>query len=252
MATDPLAHQDTLYQSSNPTRRRLHRQRRNLIIRLLRDCGPSGSDRPGLEVGPGSCTYLPTLLQLCSQVTAADIEPAFLDRARTIAASEPRLAVTLDDLSRSVLPAGHFALILCSEVIEHIADSRPALASLARLLRPGGRLVLSTPQRWSAMESCARLALAPGIIQLARLVYGESVEPTGHINLLTAKRLEQQFTAAGLRVVRRELHGCYLPLIAEFGGLHGARWLARREPWLARSRLSWLLWTQAYVLEHRP
>lgn len=250
MSSDPLAHQDTLYRSSNPTRRRLHRQRRNLIIRLLRDCGPGRTaDRPGLEVGPGSCTYLPTLLELCSQVTAADIEPAFLTRAQTIAEREPRLTATLDDLGRSALPAGHFSLILCSEVIEHIADSQPALTSLTRLLRPGGRLVLSTPQRWSAMEICARLALAPGVISLARLVYGESVEPTGHINLLTVTRLERQFATAGLRIVHRELCGCYLPLVAEFGGRCGARWLARRESWLARSRLSWLLWTQAYVLE---
>jgi 2-polyprenyl-3-methyl-5-hydroxy-6-metoxy-1,4-benzoquinol methylase len=250
MAADPLVHQETLYRSANPTRRRLHRQRRNLIIRLLRDCGPAqAAGRTGLEVGPGSCTYLPTLLELCSRVTAADVEPAFLARARQLAEGEPRLAAVPDDIARSALPAGHFSLILCSEVIEHIADSRPALAGLARLLRPGGRLVLSTPQRRSAMECCARIALAPGVIHLARLVYGESVEPTGHINLLTVRQLERQFAAAGLRIVRRALSGLYLPLIAEFGGLRGARWLARREAGIADSRLSWLLWTQAYVLE---
>ena len=252
MGADPLVHQDTLYRSSNPTRRRLHRQRRNLIIRLLRDCArPGGIPGPGLEVGLGSCTYLPTLLDLCPQVTAADIEPAFLARARLLAEREPRLAVELDDLCRSRLPAGGFSLILCSEVIEHIADSRPALASLARLLSPGGKLVLSTPQRWSAVEACARPALAPGIIPLTRLAYGESVQPTGHVNLLTARQLERQIAGAGLRIVRRELCGCYLPLIAEFGGVRGARWLARQEARLVRSRLSWLLWTQAYVLERR-
>ncbi len=249
MATDPLSHQDTLYQSSNPTRRRLHRQRRNRIIRLLHECGPRTADRPGLEVGPGCGTYLPTLLNVCSQVSAADIEPLFLDRARSLARSEPRLTVALDDLSRSALPTGYFDLILCSEVIEHIADSRPALLSLARLLRPGGRVVLSTPQRWSIMEVCARLALAPGLITLARWVYGESVQPTGHINLLTKEQLEEQFTAAGLRVVRREVYGCYLPLVAEFGNVVGARWLANREASFAYSRCAWMLWTQAYILK---
>ena len=203
----------------------------------------------GLEVGPGSCTYVPTLLEICSHVTVADIEPAFLNRAKELAAHEPRLTVTTDDLTRSSLPIGHFSLILCSEVIEHIPDSAPALQGLARLLRPGGRLVLSTPQRWSAMETCARLGLAPGVIQVARWVYGESVEPTGHINLLSRKQLEQQIFNAGLRISHCQLCGFYLPLIAEFCCIFGSRWLARQEGAINKSRWSWLLWTQVYVLE---
>ncbi len=250
MGRDPLVHQDTLYRSANPTRRRLHRGRRNLILRLLRASGSApASERPGLEVGPGCCTYVPTLLDLCSQVTVTDIEPAFLARAKDLARVQPRLLVASDDIRRSALPAGHFALILCSEVLEHVADSGPVLGSLARLLRPGGRLVLSTPQPWSAVETCARLGLAPGLIHLTRLVYGESVEPTGHINLLSRRELELQIAGAGLRILRRELCGAYLPALAELGGVRGGRWLARREAWLRGSALSWLLWTQAYVLE---
>lgn len=250
MPHDPLVHQDTLYRSLNPTRRRLHRQRRNCIIRLLRSSGV-GQTLPisGLEVGPGSCTYVPTLLKICSHVTVADIEPSFLKRANELAEHEPRLTVIADDLTRSALPVGQFSLILCSEVIEHLPDSIPALQGLARLLRPDGRLVLSTPQRWSAMETCARLGLAPGVIHVARWVYGESVEPTGHINLLNRKQLEQQISSAGLRILHSELCGCYLPLIAEFCGIFGSRWLARQERWITNSRWSWLLWTQVYVLE---
>ena len=248
MPHDPLGHQDALYTSANPTRRRLHRQRRNLIIRCLQSCG-GPTCKASLEIGPGSCIYVPTLLQLSEQVTAADIEPAFLDRARDLAKHEPRLTVIGDDITRSQLPPGHYSLILCTEVIEHLTESSSALATMADLLHADGHLVLSTPQRWSIMESCARIALLPGIITAIRWLYQESVEPTGHINLLTEKQLLRQCQAAGLRITQQHRLGCYLPFIAEFGGLRGARWLARLEKSIAGSRWSWMLWTQLYILK---
>ena len=40
---------------------------------------------------------------------------------------------------------GTFDQIICCEVIEHIVDDRKLLASLAAMLKPGGRIVLTTP-----------------------------------------------------------------------------------------------------------
>jgi len=44
--------------------------------------------------------------------------------------------------------AGSFDHVLCSEVLEHVPDAQAFLAELARVLRPGGTLVLTIP--WSA------------------------------------------------------------------------------------------------------
>lgn len=50
------------------------------------------------------------------------------------------------DLTRGLpYPDASFGLVLLTEVIEHLENHRAALCEIARVLRPGGRLVLTTP-----------------------------------------------------------------------------------------------------------
>src|SRR5260370_24384525 len=54
--------------------------------------------------------------------------------------------VELDsDLPQSLLDAGPFDFILCSEVLEHVLDWERAFRNLADLLAPNGRLLITTP-----------------------------------------------------------------------------------------------------------
>lgn len=58
----------------------------------------------------------------------------------------PRMQFTLQDLGQPVAEPlrGGFDLVLCSEVIEHVADDRTVIENLAALVRPGGIVVLTT------------------------------------------------------------------------------------------------------------
>jgi SAM-dependent methyltransferase len=56
-----------------------------------------------------------------------------------------RLPDVVDDITRSGLPDGHFDHVLCMEVLEHVRDPFQAAHHLHRILKPGGRLLLSTP-----------------------------------------------------------------------------------------------------------
>lgn len=47
---------------------------------------------------------------------------------------------------------GPFDLILCTEVMEHVADWRAAFRNLARLTRPGGRIVITCPHFYMLHE----------------------------------------------------------------------------------------------------
>lgn len=238
--------QETLYTSRNPTRRWLHCTRRDNIIAEIEACGPQVAK--ALEVGPGAGGYLPILAALADEVVAADIEQAYLIQAQTHAQSLANLSCARDDITATQLPPASFDLILCTEVIEHIEDSVAALEGLYQLLKPGGTLVLSTPQRYSPLEVFAKIAFLPGIIQVVKWIYREPIIETGHINLLTEGELKRQLASAKLQIHRQYKSGFYLPLIAEFFGEAGLSMLQYLERKLQHSRLSGLLWTQYYIL----
>jgi SAM-dependent methyltransferase len=50
------------------------------------------------------------------------------------------------DISSIPLPDAVLGAILCTEVLEHVTDPMAALAEFARLLEPGGKLLLTAPQ----------------------------------------------------------------------------------------------------------
>ncbi len=245
-AAELLELQEALYESKNPTRRWLHVTRRDWVVAAIRRFAVNSGR--ALEVGPGSGVYLPELAATSEQVVAADIEDAYLEQARTLAESDPKITVVCDDITATQLPEGEAQLVLCTEVIEHIADSEAALCGLAKLVSDDGVLILTTPQKYSPLELCAKIAFLPGVIQLVRLIYREPVIPTGHINLLTESELLRQVAASGLVVESSFKCGFYLPLVAELGGEAGCRLLKWCEGKLRGSALSWLLWTQCYIL----
>jgi SAM-dependent methyltransferase len=239
---------ETLYNSKNPTRRWLHCTRRDWICGKLR---ASARQRPGsaLEVGFGAGVYLPMLAELYGEVVATDLDDAHLNHAGSIAARYPNLRLVIDDITDSHLREQSFTMVLCSEVIEHIPNSATALARIHRLLKPGGILILSTPQRYSLLELSCKVAFIPGVIDLVRKVYGEAVFETGHINLMTEWEATGQIERAGFMIRERFKSGMYIPLVAEFGGQTGLRverWLEEK---LRGHALDSMLWTQYYVAE---
>jgi 2-polyprenyl-3-methyl-5-hydroxy-6-metoxy-1,4-benzoquinol methylase len=242
--------QHTLYASSNPTRRWLHRSRRDWVIAAITKWG-AGAER-ALEIGPGSGVYLPTLARVATSVVASDIETAYLERLGSVIDGHANVYLASDDITRSSFRDASFDLVLCSEVVEHIEDSQRALAEISRLLRPKGVLILSTPQRFSPLELCAKVAFLPGVIRIVRRVYGEPVLETGHLNLLTKRQLRAQLATARLVVRASHTAGVYVPVVAELLGQRAVRLEKRLEARLRTSRFGWLLWTQFVIAERAP
>lgn len=245
--TELVSLQRTLYESRNPTRRWLHKTRQEWICRTIERLCVSG--QRALEIGPGSGIYIPTLKNACAEVYVADCEKAYLSAIEDDYAGDPRVKLVVDDITRSKLPDRHFDLVLCTEVVEHIADSRAALQHIARIMKPDGVLVLSTPQRYSSLELTARVALSPWLIGLTRLVYHEPVLEMGHINLMTATTVQEQLAAAHFRLLEQHKGGLYVPGLAEFFGKWGQRVASRVERSIRRSRFDGVLWTQYYVVK---
>ena len=198
-----------------------------------------------IEIGIG-CGIYTQLMAAHGQVFAIDINSDFVEAANQI----PHVVARVSDITTDQFePVNDVAL--CSEVLEHVPDSASALKNIYSSLKPGGYLVLTTPNSYSTVELTARLLSFVPIVKLARMIYGESVDDLGHINRMTRSQLRTQIDAAGFEVVRQDNIAFYLPVIAEFCGEPGTRickWFAQR---LAGTRFASLLWTQCWILR-RP
>jgi SAM-dependent methyltransferase len=78
---------------------------------------------------------------------ATGVEPS--EWAAEYARNELGVDVQTGTLESMQFPDGAFDVVTLWEVIEHLQDPRLTLAEIRRILRPGGRLVLSTPDAGS-------------------------------------------------------------------------------------------------------
>ena len=85
------------------------------------------------------------LAERVASLVAVDLEAAQLPRLAGLCAREGPVRALAADVCRLPFPDAHFDAITSFETIEH-TDPEACLASFARVLRPGGVLVLSTPQ----------------------------------------------------------------------------------------------------------
>lgn len=241
-----VAFQANLYEDANPTRRALHTTRRRWVEEQIAALIAPGARV--VEIGVGCGIFTQYLSRSGATVTAFDINEEFIAGVQTL----PNVTAEVRD---ATLPLDLFDqnVALSSEVLEHVPADRSLamLQSIRAAMRPGGRFVLTTPQRYSTMEIAARLLALPPVLWLARKVYG-TVDELGHINLLTAGQLQKQIAKAGFDIEQETRFGLYLPLIADFGGEPGHRLLTTIERAIRNVPvLRGLIWTQAYVLRAR-
>lgn len=80
-----------------------------------------------------------------ASVTGIEIDPATVDYATRRFGRPGRVDFRVGDVTKIDLPSRSFDLITSFETIEHLPDPDLMLAEFARLLAPGGTLVISTP-----------------------------------------------------------------------------------------------------------
>jgi 2-polyprenyl-3-methyl-5-hydroxy-6-metoxy-1,4-benzoquinol methylase len=122
------------------------------------------------------------------------------------------------------------------ETIEHVPDPPRAVRELARVLRPGGRLFLTTPNYMGT------LGLYRGYLRLRGRKFTEIGQPINQFTMLP--RTIRWVTRAGLEVLATDAVGHYLP----FPGRPAIRLAWLDEP---RALMRWLA-HHSFVLARKP
>ena len=138
-----------------------------------------------LDLGCGQGRHAFEAARRDGRVVAVDREAA--DCKDTAAALEDGWVVNGDGLALPFADAC-FDRVIAAEVLEHVADDRAAMAELARVLRPGGRLAVTVPT-WFPERVCWALAED----------YHAPAVAGGHVRIYRRRQLIDRLAAAGLR-----------------------------------------------------
>jgi SAM-dependent methyltransferase len=154
--------------------------------------------RPGervLDLGCGAGRFVAVLRDAGADPVGVEIAEAALERARRNAPGadlrllEPHGSIPLDH--------GSVDLVWCSEVLEHAADAAHLLLEARRVLKAGGRLLVTVPFH-------GRLQAAA----IALLRFDAHFDPQGqHLRFFTRTSLARTLDAAGFEDVRIEAAG---------------------------------------------
>ncbi len=244
---DALRLQRALYVSRNPTRRWLHNNRLQWLTTSIRRYFPTTSTGPAIDLGTGCGILLPALSRQFHAVISLDIEPESLRQVRKQETASGNIQYLAGDARALPVRDNIAELVVCAEVLEHIGNHMACLREIYRVLKPEGILMLSTPQPFSLLELTAGIVLRRPITGLVKKIYREPVLPTGHINLMSGRRLREKLSQTGFSVIATHKSGLYLPGLAEIPTRTTQRIAAALNGKISGTMFDFLLWTQFFV-----
>jgi SAM-dependent methyltransferase len=162
-----------------------------------------------------------------AHLLAADFSATAVAKGRALASDVGlrELLWSVSDLQAVGLQSATFDTVISCESIEHLERPRAACEELARVLKPGGRLYLTTP------NYLGPLGLYRGYARLRGRPYTEGGQPINRFMLLP--RTCGWIRRAGLRIRAVDAVGHYLPWPGR--PLRDIPWLASMRPlrWFA-------------------
>ena len=175
-----------------------------------------------LEIGCGDGRLAVELGRRGADVVAADFSPVAVQMAEERARQEGvgTVEARVEDIQSLPDSDASFDIVVSCETIEHVPHPPTAIGELVRVLKPGGTLLLTTPNYLGPM------GLYRGYLRLRGRRYTEEGQPINRFTL--APRTSWWLRRAGLAVKRSERRELHLPVPGRpLQVLHGPRALVR-------------------------
>jgi len=170
-----------------------------LFLGKLRQMGAFSGERL-LDVGCGGGSFTRALGLDFREVHGIDVQEDYLEQFREAVKDDPRFVVSNMSASDMAYPDDFFDTIVTIETLEHVPDLPEATREIVRILRPGGELLITVPNRLCPFENhgmkigpwiCSRVPLLPYLPWLHRRLALARVFTVGDLDSL--------FAVAGLR-----------------------------------------------------
>ena len=158
------------------------------------------------EAGGGSTSFLPLEILQRAHVTVVDIDE---DQIRN---NDYAQETILGDIQTYRFPPGSFDLVICYNVIEHLADVEAALLGFCESLRQGGLILIGAPNPKSLSGVVTRYSPHWFHVWFYRYVRGEKQAgqpgeppfPTYFHPLVSLSNLENFASTHGLQTIYRK------------------------------------------------
>jgi SAM-dependent methyltransferase len=152
-----------------------------------------GAPTSVLDVGCSSGYLAARLAAKGVRVVGIELDPLASAEARRFCDE-----VIQGDVESVPLPTGPFDAIICGDLIEHLGNPVAFMRRVRPLLRPHGRLILTTP-------NVANLAMRLGLLAGRWRYTDRGILDKSHRHLFTKRTLDEALHAAGYRIVARDL-----------------------------------------------
>lgn len=180
-------------EEASPWRHHIRKRRLYVENLLARKFAERGSARLRLlDLGCGDGNNLAWLRQYADEVYGCDYNAVRLARARGRFSD---VTLFLGDILNLPVQDDAFDVVFFNHVIEHIPDDEAALATVTRILAPGGMVILGTPNEGAWWWQLA-YRRAPDIRA-----------STDHVHFYTADKIAAKMRAAGLHVIETKHMG---------------------------------------------
>jgi SAM-dependent methyltransferase len=143
----------------------VHTESRRPLHKLMERLIPTDRETRFLEVGCGTAldTCLLAQRRPLARAVAADLSHEAMTVAQRYAAEMGvHLELLVGDLQTLPFPDGEFDLVFSQGVLEHFEDPLPCVREQARVLKPGGILLVDVPQKYNWYTVMKRHAMREG------------------------------------------------------------------------------------------